>query len=687
MEETIRYINSFIAGDNESFEKIVLKYEKLVYSFISGKVPEKDVDDIVQETFIKVFINCTKLKNPTSFKAWLFAICRNSINNYLRDKNNNIEQLALTEDLPAIFEELNYEDSYLLVRQAINQMPLQKQSDLNLKYICGFSYKQIAILQGISENLVKSRLFEYRKILKQIIVNYQQNLISYPTKEIKEYVMEKINHIKKGAEIISGLSLNNQVKLCKFVKDNQKFDADLLEGIGQLNEGIEFVTTFNGKISLSEFADLLCFVNKDTVNRLLLNYKQSDKRFTDDLTKEMTLADLKLSENNAFVLKSERIKDNPNSLIVNLSGYIDSNIVATEFEIKMLKLIETGYVNIILDCNGFHYISSTGFGALIVILKKIASKKGNLIICNLMPLIGEIFSLLGISHFFIQTDTVEQALKYCSNTDIEQDILKEQENDLLHLMPENIGGDNNLIFYSYYKNSIEPSYNYYDYKKLENNKWAVIRAQIAGKGQEAAAISSQISSSFHLFFEHNSNKLALNEVLYLINSQILGLKFHNRFAVLIIMIVDGNTGETSICTAGDHHIPFYNATEQRMLFLDLPETPGLGMFPNHLIKVKSPFQIIKKNFNRKDTIYLFTDSLEESQRGFDVEPWFEELGLERVFHILNKYHKIYNSSSQNEKSQDLKKIINSLIHEVEIFKGDFQQYFDSDLLILAFQFL
>jgi len=257
----------------------------------------------------------------------------------------------------------------------------------------------------------------------------------------------------------------------------------------------------------------------------------------------------------------------------------------------------------------------------------------------------------------------------------------------MHLMPENVGGDNNLNFYSYYKNSIEPSYNYYDYKKLGNNKWAIIRAQIAGKGHEAAAISSQISSSFNLFFEHNSDRLALNEVLYLFNSQILGLKFHNRFAVLIIMIVDGETGETSICTAGDHHIPFYNAVEQQMQFLDLPETSGLGMFPNNLIRAKSPFQITHKVFNREDTIYLVTDSLEESQGAIDVDPWFEELGLERVFNILNKYHKLYNTFSQDEKSLELEKIVNSLIDDVQIFKGDFKQYFDSDLLILALQFL
>jgi len=687
LEDTIHYINSFIEGNNEAFEKIVIKYEKLVNSFISGKVPEKDVDDVVQETFIKVFINCAKLKNPASFKAWLFAICRNCINNYLRDKNNKSEEILLIEDLPAKVEIQKDENPILIIEQAIHQMPLQKQSNLKLKYLCGFSYKEIASLKGISENLVKSRLFEYRKILKQIIENHQQNLVSFPLKDIKECIMEKIDNIKKGAEIITGLSLNHQVKLCGFVKENKKFDADLLEGIGNLNGGEEFVATFNGKISFSEFADLLCFIHKDTVERIITNYTNSDVNFANQLNREITLSDLKVSDNKAFFLKSEKITDDPDSIIIALSGYIDNTIVAGEFEKKMLTLIESGYVNIILNCDGLHYISSVGFGALIVILKEIAVVKGNLILCNLMPIFGEIFSLLGLSHYVVKVDAIEQALEYCSKSDRKQVIIKEKKSDLIHLMPENNSGDNNLNFYSYYRNSVEPSYNYYDYKKMENNKWAVIRAQIAGKGSESAAISSQISSSFHLFFEHNSDRLALNEVLYFINSQILDLKFHNRFAVLIIMIVDGNTGETSICTAGDHHIPFYNAAEQQMEFLDLPETPGLGMFPNHLIRAKSPFQITNKIFKRKDTIYLFTDSLEDSLRASDTEPWCEELGMEGVFNILNKYHKLNNTSLQNETSQNLEKIVNSLIEEVKIFKGDFKQYFDSDLLILAYQFL
>ncbi len=682
MDDTIYYINTFIEGNNESFEKIVIKYERLIYSFISSKVPEKDVDDIVQETFIKVFINCSKLKNPASFKAWLFAICRNCINNYLRDKNNKSEQLFSIEDLTVKEEFRNDENPIFIIRHAINQMPLQKQPDLFLKYICGFSYREIAALYGISENLVKSRLFEYRKTLKQIIENHKQDLISYTSINLKECIMEKIELIKQGADIITGLSLDHQIKLCGFVKDNQKFDAVLLEGIGKLNGGTEFVTSFNGKLSLSEFADLLCFINKETVQRIFHNYRQKDINFVSDLNKEMSLSDLKILENKSLVLKSERIAISSNSLIVSLNGYIDTSEMAKEFEIKMISLIESGYVNIILDCRDFTYIISTGIGALIVILKKMASEEGNFIICNLNPLIWEVFSLLGISRFFIKKESLNQAIEYCANSKITRDVPTETISNIEQLIPEMKVEDKHINLFCYYKDSQKPSYSYFDYKALDNNKWAIIKAAVAGKGGEAAAISSLMSSNFHLYFEHNSNKYTLNELVYMINSRILKMNFHNRFAVLNLMIIDGLTGECSICSAGDHHIPYYNAAEKQMRTLDLPETPALGMFPNDLIRAKSPYLITKHNFKILDTIYLLTEGLEESRRGIDVEPEFEDLGIEGIFKILNRQHKIYNSSTQNPE-----KIVNGLIEEVKTFRGDYNQGFDYDWLVLAIQLI
>ena len=103
-------------------------------------------------------------------------------------------------------------------------------------------------------------------------------------------------------------------------------------------------------------------------------------------------------------------------LFIKLTGYIDT-YNSNYFTNQMNKILESGIYKIIFDCSGVSYVSSTGIGSLVAVLKTVKSHGGEVILLKMVPRVYEVFSLLGFSQFFKIVDTLEDAkLKYNENT-------------------------------------------------------------------------------------------------------------------------------------------------------------------------------------------------------------------------------------------------------------------------------
>lgn len=75
------------------------------------------------------------------------------------------------------------------------------------------------------------------------------------------------------------------------------------------------------------------------------------------------------------------------------------------------NLVESGFTRVILDMSGVPYASSTGIGALTHLLKAISTKKGKLVLINLVPGVYNVIQLLGFTSFLTIKDSVDAALK------------------------------------------------------------------------------------------------------------------------------------------------------------------------------------------------------------------------------------------------------------------------------------
>jgi RNA polymerase sigma-70 factor (ECF subfamily) len=103
---------------------------------------------------------------------WLFKTARNDIYTFYRNKKIHVDQYGVTDadeiDLDSsinLDEEIELNETKEIITKTLNAMPVEQREAFFLKEYGGFSYKEIAAILNITEDLVRSRLFKTRKKL------------------------------------------------------------------------------------------------------------------------------------------------------------------------------------------------------------------------------------------------------------------------------------------------------------------------------------------------------------------------------------------------------------------------------------------------------------------------------------------------------------------------------------------
>lgn len=140
---------------------------------------QQHVEDIVQETFLQVYIKINKLSDPALFEGWLYKITINLCFQMLR-KQKKIKASSLDEYIDSGID-LNIsdctpediviaKDTKVKMLQSIYSLPTDYTVVIILYYYNNFSVKEIADIIKESESNVKTRLFRARKMLEKSLV-------------------------------------------------------------------------------------------------------------------------------------------------------------------------------------------------------------------------------------------------------------------------------------------------------------------------------------------------------------------------------------------------------------------------------------------------------------------------------------------------------------------------------------
>jgi len=161
--------------ENQIIEFTILfnRYKRRIYNYAFKMLKDKmRSDDIVQDVFIKLFENLNTIQNKESVQFWLFKTARNEVMTFFRStKNKKLFSNAVDfEDVEietnnSIIEDIENKELNKLIFNELENMHEDFSEVFILKEYSGLSYKEIASLLEIDEDLVKSRLYKARQKL------------------------------------------------------------------------------------------------------------------------------------------------------------------------------------------------------------------------------------------------------------------------------------------------------------------------------------------------------------------------------------------------------------------------------------------------------------------------------------------------------------------------------------------
>jgi RNA polymerase sigma-70 factor (ECF subfamily) len=184
--EDVDLVRLVVSGSQPAFEELVERYQGRIFRLVSRFVPgAAEVDDIVQDVFVKVYRRIETFTFQASFYTWLYRIAVNTASDALARRRRN--PVRSVED-PTIFsgegpgvrspkapargegppeEGLMEEELREVTRAILATIPEKFRTVLLLREYEDLSYEEMAQVLGISIGTVESRLFRARARFKE----------------------------------------------------------------------------------------------------------------------------------------------------------------------------------------------------------------------------------------------------------------------------------------------------------------------------------------------------------------------------------------------------------------------------------------------------------------------------------------------------------------------------------------
>lgn len=154
------------------FEEIVDRYQKKIWRYVFYLTNNKEEsEDIVQEIFIKAYINLKSFNKNLKFSSWIFRIAHNEAVNFLKKNKVNLsfnEKIFEVKDEREIDEEFFKKELKRQIKNCLENLPVIYKEIVELYYFEELSYEEISDILKVPSGTVAIRLSRAKKILKKL---------------------------------------------------------------------------------------------------------------------------------------------------------------------------------------------------------------------------------------------------------------------------------------------------------------------------------------------------------------------------------------------------------------------------------------------------------------------------------------------------------------------------------------
>lgn len=172
-EDIIELIKS---GEKELYELIMRKYNQRLYRIARAMVKnDSDVEDILQETYLKAYEKLSQFQNKSQFSTWLIRILINHANASLNKRKHFSNSVSIEEVSEDQFQDpssnsvepnISNDELKKILEEAIDNLPENMRCVYVMREVEGLSVAETAECLALSEENVKTRLHRAKAILK-----------------------------------------------------------------------------------------------------------------------------------------------------------------------------------------------------------------------------------------------------------------------------------------------------------------------------------------------------------------------------------------------------------------------------------------------------------------------------------------------------------------------------------------
>jgi RNA polymerase sigma-70 factor (ECF subfamily) len=159
----------------QAFRVLIKQYKERLYWHIRRIViSHDDADDVLQNTFIKVFRGIDKFKQDSKLYSWMYRIATNESITFLnkRAKERNVDITEIKQDLVASLSSDDWftgDEIQLILQKAIATLPEKQQLVFNMKYFSGMKYDEMSDVLDTSVGALKASYFHAVKKIEKYI--------------------------------------------------------------------------------------------------------------------------------------------------------------------------------------------------------------------------------------------------------------------------------------------------------------------------------------------------------------------------------------------------------------------------------------------------------------------------------------------------------------------------------------
>lgn len=172
----LELVNLVLSGNDIAFTYLVNRYKDSLRRLFEQRLDGvSDSDDLLQETFIKVYINLHRYDATYTFGQWIYTIARNTFVDFVRKRHNDIsidEKFA-----PPASDTPNPEESVINLQErhqlenCLHQLSPRYQQLITMRFFEEYSYEEIAEKLSIPMGTVKTQIYRARGHMCRLILD------------------------------------------------------------------------------------------------------------------------------------------------------------------------------------------------------------------------------------------------------------------------------------------------------------------------------------------------------------------------------------------------------------------------------------------------------------------------------------------------------------------------------------